>query len=211
MLKKIFEKLANTIIVVGIITAVGLGLISMFNARDTKTQLALLNDSMQRTEQRVKIIQEENKAWEKENEGLKEDITELRKEAKANSLEIKKGVEYSKKLTADRPPILEECREIVGYIQKEIDAYVANFSLAIRDRDTWIQVSDKWNLAYDNQVKISINLTSAMSLIVSDSLKKDEAIKSLNKNLKLSRAKNYLIGGGMVAIVIVAVIWGMFK
>jgi len=209
--KKILSSLTNVVLSAGIVVLAVFVILSFFETSRVKEKLALLNASIEAHSARINTLTEENKAWAKENESLVKEISGLKEESEAHSAAIARGMKEAKELADNRPPAPVECKEIVEYMQKEIDAYVENFSLAIRDRDTWKTIAGDFDLAYQNQVKITVNLQTTIDLVSSDSRLKDEIIKDLQKDLKISKVKGNLFAGGMVAIVVAAVIFGMFK
>lgn len=211
MFKKILSSLTNVVLSAGIVVLAVFVILSFFETSRAKEKLALLNASIEAHTAQIKILTAENKAWADENEGLIQEISSLKEESKSHSVAIKNGIAEAKRLAENRPPAPEECKEIVEYMQKEIDIITENFSLAIKDRDGWKIVSEKFDLAYQNQIKITVNLQTTIDLISSDSLLKDGIIHDLRNDLKISKAKGYVAIGGIAAVVVAAVIFGLFK
>ena len=211
MFKKLIAKLSNVVVVICLVTIVLSAVVSFFNTNQAKEQIAALNESVKINTAQIKVLNIENQKLTESNQVLITSNKQLTDQTRANSLAIKQGVEDAKILAANRPTYPEECKPVVEYMQKEINAYVYNFSLAIKDRDTWKQLSDNWNLAYNNQVKITINTQTAMGLVVSDSVKKDEIIKNLNKKLTVNKIQRWALSGGIAAILATVVVWTMVK
>ena len=211
MLKKIMASLGNLVVVIGVLVLAVFVVLSFFNTSKANEKIAALDVSIREHGKQIKAMTEENKAWAEENRVLVEKIEKLKQETKENSVAITKGVAEAQRLANNRPPAPVECKEIIEYMQKEIDAYVYNFSLAIRDRDTWKTIAQDFDLAYQNQVKVTVNLQTAVNLINQDSILKDEIIKDLKKDLAIRKIKGSLIAGGMVAVIVAAVIFGMLK
>ena len=211
MLKKIVASLGNLVVTVGILVLAVFVVLSFFNTNKANEKIAALDVSIREHGKQIKAMTEENKVWAEENRILVEKIEKLKQETKENSVAITKGVAEAQRLANNRPPAPVECKEIIEYMQKEIDAYVENFGLAIRDRDTWKTIARDFDLAYQNQVKVTVNLQTAVNMISQDSVLKDEIIKDLKKDLAIRKIRGSLIAGGMVAVIVAAVIFGMFK
>jgi septal ring factor EnvC (AmiA/AmiB activator) len=211
MFKKVISGIGGFVAVVGVVTLAVFVILSFLNMGKTNQKIAELNQSIKEHTKIIEQLSSENHALNETNDALVEKIEGLKKETESNSAAIEQGVKDAKELANNRPPAPVECKEIIEYMQKEIDAYVENFSLAIRDRDTWKQIASDFDLAYQNQKKITINLQTTIDLISSDSLLKDEVIKSLKKDLTINKLKGGVIAGGMVAILIGMMIYGMLK
>jgi septal ring factor EnvC (AmiA/AmiB activator) len=211
MFKKVISGIGGFVAVVGVVTLAVFVILSFLNMGKTNQKIAELNQSIKEHTKIIEQLSSENHALNETNDALVDKIEGLKKETESNSAAIEQGVKDAKELANNRPPAPVECKEIIEYMQKEIDAYVENFSLAIRDRDTWKQIASDFDLAYQNQKKITINLQTTIDLISSDSLLKDEVIKSLKKDLTINKLKGGVIAGGMVAILIGLMIYGMLK
>jgi len=224
-IKKIITALAPSLFAIGILAILIFATLSLLNTNAANEKLAILNVNLMEHGKQIQAMTAENQAmavqngaWANENRSLADQIAALKTEAKDNATALQVGLEEAKKLADARPPAPVECKEIITYMQKEIDAYVANFSLAIRDRDTWKAIAGDFDLAYQNQVKIStnlqatvLNLQTTVDLISSDSAMKSEIIKDLQKEIKINQFKSHLFVGGMVAIVIGVTILGVMK
>lgn len=211
MLKKIMGTVSNFVIVVSLVVLAGFSVMSFFNTNNAKEKIAELNLSVQKHSQEIRVLNETNRALTEENKGLIERINKLREDTQANSIAIEDGVAAAKELAANRPEAPEECAQIIEHMGQEIEQWKENFSLAIKDRDTWKSIAGDFNLAYENQVAISVNLQKTIDMVSADSTLKDAIIKDLQKDLKVSNIKGKIAIGGVVAVVVGAVIFGLLK
>ena len=196
---------------IGVITLALFVVLSFFNSTKADKKLAALGEDIRIHTEQISLLTKENKELTNANTKLIADIGELRKETAENTLAINKGFKEGKELAENRPEYPDECIPVVNYMKAEIDKWMENFSLAIKDRDTWVGIAGKFELAYNNQSQIISNMQLSTDMIVSDSLKKDEIIKDLKKQITLSKVQKTLLGGGMVAVLVTAIVFGIFK
>ena len=203
--------MSKIVFILGIGTLSLYAILSLFGSSKVDSKIAVLDESIKLHDEQLQTMKAERELLNKENEALLQKIDDLKNATNKNAVAIKDGVEEAKKLAANRPPVLEECKEIVGYMQKEIDAYVKNFSIAIKDRDDWKEIAGNFSLALENQVKVSAGLQVSLDLVQSDSLLKNEIIKDLKRQSALRKLTANVLVGSTIAITIAVVIFGFFR
>lgn len=211
MLKKLMGTATNFVISVGILVLAIFVVLSWFNTSTAKEKIAELNANVRLHTEIINELNITNSKLVEENQELKTEITGLKEETKKNAAAITEGTRRSEELALTRPLAPRECDEIVEYMSKEIEQWKANFSLAIKDRDDWKGIASRFELAYNNQITITLNLQKTIDLITEDTKLKDEIIQELRKDLKLKKLGINVIGGGMIVAVIAVVIFGMLK
>ncbi len=145
------------------------------------------------------------------NKTIADSVKKLTDQSVETNKKLATNAQAIKDLKANRPSYIEECKPIVAYMQKEIDAITANFDLAIYDRDTWMQMAHNNKLGWQNETQARVKTEEAAGLIISDSKLKDEIIQDLQKSLKMKKLESTLFKGGTVTIIALLLIYGLAK
>ena len=211
MLKKLISSLGNVVATVAIVALLTTSALSLLFSRKSSEKIAVLNESVRQHTIEIHRLSEVNNVLADENRALAVEINQLKATSEATAKEIKEGVQKSTDLARERPPAPEECEEIVNYMQREIDIWKDNFSLAIKDRDTWKTIAEDFDLAYQNQVAITLNLQKAMDMLSTDSLLKDDIIKELRKELKVNNLTKNIFAGSIMGLLAIVVLLGFLK
>jgi len=181
------------------------------NTAKLNQQIGALKESVQNTTTEVKRLAAINAEVQEQNRVILQENAALKETSVATNVAMKEGLARIKQLQATRPDAPAECAPIVAAMQAEIDEWSSQFTLAIRDRDTWQAIAKNFNLAYNNQVTITNNMQVSMDMINNDSMLKDDVIKGLQKQLALSQVSKKLLGGGVLAILATVVIVSLIK
>jgi hypothetical protein len=148
------------------------------------------------------VLINENKNITKENEKLLAENKKKDEVIKIQEWDIDLGKQEIKRLRSLRPPVLDECKPLAEAMQKEIDAWVNQFNLAIGNRDEWKAKSNNFELVCKNQVKIIENQDKIIINKDSIILDKDKIISAKDKQLALKKLEvNIYRASGAIALI----------
>ncbi len=137
-------------------------------------------------EQRIATISEQNKVLSQKSKNLE--------------IQLAEGERKIKELEAARPSYPEECREIVNHLQREIEAWKKQFSLAIEDRDIWKKSSLLAEEKYQAQKIVTEQKEKIIEQLIEEGRAHEEVIKSLQKTLIIEKTKAKLFGGSAILV-----------
>jgi len=143
----------------------------------------------------------------RKNEQLMQRIAQLEQELLA-------GAQKIEQLEKSRPAYPADCEPIVSHMQKEINVWKEQFSLAIADRDAWKERAMNFQALYENGQEIRLYQEEQIKLLGSQIVKQEEIIKILQREANFSLIKNRVFQAGAVligAVLVLGLIRGASK
>ena len=201
-MNKLTEYLKTNALIIGLIGLLIFGgLRYCSNDKALNQRIGAMQESVLRTTAEVTKLQIINAEIKEQNKKILQVNAILKEESIATNVAMKEGLVRIKQLQANRPEAPPECQPIIIAMQVEIDEWKNQFNLAITDRDNWQQQANNFEMAYKNEVTVSTNLQISYDLVLSDSFKKSEIIKDLQKSFSFKSLES-------TALIIVIVVVG---